>query len=134
MKERVRKVNRILSVQKQLHQLAEWRLVSLQRKEAELETNYQDLVCFLNEGHVLPDLFSVTVNRRLKGLVEEKARVHAVQLRQADAVLKELQKVKQAERMVTSLSAEQQRQDDKTELESLGERLGVPVSASFRKA
>ena len=134
MKDRLRKINRIVAVQKQLHQLAEWKLVSLRREEDALEGSRREILRFIDEGTPLSRLFSDAVSRRLKSLSEEKAKLHALQLLQEQSALQEHQRMKRAERMASALSGEVKRVKEKDALAETIEKIGATLRASFPKA
>ncbi|MEI2385837.1 flagellar biosynthesis protein R [Breoghania sp. JC706] len=78
MSDRLRQINRILKLQRQLHQLSEWMLVSLDRKNQTLLENQERVLVSLSGGDLaLHDRFIRNASRRLKTLAAEQSRVMA---------------------------------------------------------
>lgn len=123
MADRLAKIRRIQAVQAELHRLAEWRLASLARKQEELATEQTVLIASLNDEDQLHGLFVGAMARRLRALAGETERVKVAREAQADRVLDEARRLKQAERMVDRASVDHRREAEKRELQALVEAL-----------
>ncbi|PTW60171.1 hypothetical protein C8N35_105174 [Breoghania corrubedonensis] len=78
MSDRLRQINRILKLQNQLHQLSEWMLVSLDRKNQTLMENQERVLVSLSGGDLaLHDRFIRNASRRLKTIAAEQSQVIA---------------------------------------------------------
>ena len=66
MNRRLAKISRIVAVQKQIHRLAEWQLIDLQRQEAELQERARLLIESLNGDTPLHGLFVESTAKRLR--------------------------------------------------------------------
>ena len=63
MSERLKRIGRLVAVQRQLHQLNEWKLARLREDEAERVAAERDLVEALNGEASLAALFAEAVGR-----------------------------------------------------------------------
>ena len=53
MRDRLKKIERVLAVQEQLHRLAQWRMAALDREKAENASGQADLLSALNDDNQL---------------------------------------------------------------------------------
>lgn len=131
MDRRLKKVERVLAVQKQLHRLADWELASLDREKAELAAGETALVSALNGDDNLQGLFIESMARRLKALAIEAERLNqsrkVVSARLTEAGLS----VKRTERMTAKLKREMEAEIGKRGFADLLDRLGQPDDASL---
>ncbi len=132
MGNRLRAVQRILSVQAQLHRLAQWKLAELERREDGLQERHESLLRFVDEDGAYAALFGNTLMRRLRSISEEKARVTAAKHEQADKTLDELRRVGQMQRATDELEGEARQERERQELKEILELLGHRRHASPR--
>jgi hypothetical protein len=131
MDKRLRKTRRLLKVQEQLHQIAEWKLATLQRQGAELQSTQETLIATLNDDEALHGLFVEARSRRLQALAVEEGRVNAAQEEQKKAALDRAMQVKRTERMVDSLAVEHRRMTEKKDYLLLLDSLATKSGASL---
>jgi hypothetical protein len=131
MEKRLQKTKRILKVQEQLHQIAEWKLVNLQRQVVELQNTQQTLIATLNDDQLLHGLFVEARSRRLQTLAAEEGRVKVAEGEQKKAALDRAMQVKRTERMVETLSIEHRRTIEKKDYLALLDSLVTKSDASL---
>jgi hypothetical protein len=99
MNRRLRKIERLLALQEQLHRLAEWKLAALDRKKAELASDQASLVGALNRDDPLHGVFIEAMARRLNALAREADRVNRARAAASRRLTEEGLTLKRAERM-----------------------------------
>jgi hypothetical protein len=119
MRDRRRKIQRILQVQRQLHEVAEWKLAELSRRGMEIDAAKVSLIEALNEDDALQGLFIDTVAKRLTRLSGEADDVSAAKTAQAAQVLAEARRVKTTERLSGRLERETRRHQEKLDFRVL---------------
>lgn len=132
MGNRLRAVQRILSVQAQLHRLAQWKLGELERREDALQERHESLLRFVDEDGAYAALFGNTLMRRLRSISEEKAQVSTAKQEQSDKTLEELRRVGRMKRMGDELEDEARQERERQELREILELLGHRRHASPR--
>ena len=130
MKDRQKKIQRILEVQRQIHQAAEWKLAHLERRGAELDEAQMALIRSLNADDALHGLFVDTMARRLNRLSTEAERNEREQKAQAARVLAEAQRVKTTERLSSKLDQEARRADEKLTFRTILDALAKTDASS----
>lgn len=96
-KERHRKAERLVAVQRQLKRAAETRHADAMRDGARLDGETADLLAALDDGHFAP-LMLENVARRLEKVALARQQVRAAELAAADQVKAERFTLKRAER------------------------------------
>jgi len=99
MDRRLKKIERIRTVQERLHQLAEWKLGELDREKAELASGQKALIEALNQDEHLQGLFVEAMARRLNALARETDRVNLARAAQNRRLVEEGLRLKRTERM-----------------------------------
>jgi|GEM_PF-1982029 hypothetical protein len=102
--QRLKSVQRLLSLQKQMHKLAEWRLLSLQRQEADLAARQKDLLGYLDKESVFTGLFAKSLFARLKSIDESRAELALRTRDQEKEVLEECRRLGRFERGADNLA------------------------------
>lgn len=131
MQERRRKIERILQVQRQMHQIAEWKLARLQRRGIELGEAQIDLIRSLNEDSAFHGLFLDSMAHRLSRLSGEAEAVSREQARQAERVLAEARRVTTTERLSRKVDREQKQAAEKLRFRTVLEAFISRGGASF---
>jgi hypothetical protein len=103
MKDRLQKMKRIQDVQTRLHQLAEQKLVRLQREQEELKRAQVDIVEALNGDDAFHHLFVDSMAGRLNRLAVESEKITRAEMAQEKRVREEALRLKRAERMAGRL-------------------------------
>jgi len=128
---RLKKIERILAVQKRLHQLAEWRLAELDREKAELIDGQKALVAALNHDAQLQGLFVEAMARRLSALARETDRVNQARNAQFRRLVEEGLRLKRTERMTAGVRRDYRTSQSKQGFENLLETLARTDNASL---
>jgi len=132
MDRRMKKIERVLSVQKQMHRLAEWNVAAIERRKAELAANEAELFSALNDGSALQGLFIEAMARRLANLARESDKLNEVHRQMARKLTEAGLKLKRTERMSAKLRRELETANGKQEFADLLDLLGRPDGeASF---
>jgi hypothetical protein len=131
MRQRLAKVRRILRVQEQLARVEEWKLAALERRGAEVEAAERELIGALNADHELHGLFLDVMARRLCSLSEEAGRICAERDAQASRVRAQSAKLRMAERMLQTATAELRGEEAKRDLLDLIDDLAGRERASL---
>jgi hypothetical protein len=132
MRERVRKMQRIMQAQKRLHQLEELKLVRLEREEARLQGEQESLIQSLNEEGALHGLFVDAMARRLTALAREAGAVNLAQEAQSRRVLEEALRLKRSERITGKLSRQHRTAVEKKVFEDILDGIARRDDASPR--
>lgn len=131
MSERLKKMGRIHKVQKQLHKMAEWDLVRLERKGAELQTAQEETIKALNDDNQLYGLFVDAAAKRLQSLAAQATQVDAERLVQADVTMEKALQAKRTEKMVATLKDSNRKEGEKKDLLSVLEAIASRGDASL---
>ena len=118
-KSRAQRASRLLDVMKQLHRIEEYRKVELERRLDELENSQREVIHALNTDDALHGLFVDTTARFLRSLATEAQKVARANDLQAQRLLENTSKVKQAERLKETLDKDERRVEDQTQLQDI---------------
>ncbi|WP_134496210.1 hypothetical protein [Microvirga pakistanensis] len=116
MKQRLKKIDRIIKVQQHLHKNAELHLANLQRKESELKVAQEEILETMGDADVLHGLFVDVIANRLKRLALEEDRVHASIVTQKIVTTENALKVKRSEKLLSRLKEEARQGQEKKDL------------------
>ena len=119
MKARLRKLQRILKVQRQMQEIAELKLAHLEKRGAELDEAQVSLIRSLNEESPLHGLFVDMMARRLTRLTTESDRVNEMRAEQAERLLAQARRVRTTERLSGRVAREARRADEKIDFRAL---------------
>lgn len=117
MKSRAEKIARVVAVQRQLHRLAEWQLMQLQRRENELHDEERHLIGSLNDDEPPRGMFARTIVKRLNAIGRETGVVGKARQTQSDVLLAESRKLKHVEKKNDIAAAAEERDGEKRRLE-----------------
>jgi hypothetical protein len=129
--ERLKKMERIRSVQEKLHRLAEWRLAALEREKRDLNLNEEQLMEALNRDDRLQGVFVEAMARRLAALARDVERVSRAREIQGRRLLEEGMKLKLVERMSARVQREYRKEFARRGFAALLETLAKPDDASL---
>jgi len=132
MTDRLRAMQRVLKVQKQLHRLAQWKLTGLEQQEEALNGRQEHLLRFLDEEGSYTALFGEALMRRLRNVGEEKAKVLAAKQEQANQTLEESRRLGRMRNMVDELGDEARVEADRDDLRDILELINHRRNASPR--
>lgn len=128
---RLKKIERILSVQEKLHQMAEWNLARTEREKSDLQKTEVEIVSALNEDAALQGLFVDAMAKRLKKLAIEAERVERRREEEARILREEGLRLKRTERMTGRLRREVRDGEGKRGFADLVDTLVKNVDASL---
>ena len=131
MRNRLKKIERVLAVQEQLHRLAQWKMASLDREKAENASGQAGLLSALNDDGQLQGLFIEAMTRRLKALSREAERLERARRVVEEQLSEQALKLKRTERMTDRVRREHQAGRDKRLFQDLLETLAKTRDASF---
>ena len=131
MRSRLKKVERVLAVQEQLHRLAQWKMAAIEREKAELADGQVDLLSALNEDNALHGLFVEAMTRRLKALAREAERLERARRVMEEQLSQQALKLKRTERMTDRVRREDRHGRDKRLFQDLLETLAKARDASL---
>ncbi len=131
MNRRLKKIERVLAVQAQLHRLAEWKLAALDHKKAELASDEASLVGALNRDDPLHGLFVEAMARRLNALARETDRVNLARAAASRRLAEEGMALKRVERMTARVRRQYEQILGKRGFAELLDRLASSDNASL---
>ncbi|MEE1655389.1 hypothetical protein VB618_04200 [Microvirga sp. CF3062] len=131
MKQRIRKMNRILKVQERLKQEAELKVSLLEREVAELRTAQEMIIHSMNDHETLHGLFVDVAAKRLQALSTQEGHAEKAKVAQKAIALDKAMQTKRTEKMLTNLKSQDRRETEKKDLTSILELLVKGASASF---
>ncbi len=131
MKQRIRKMNRILKVQERLKQEAELKVSLLEKEAAELRTAQEAIIHSMNDHHTLHGLFVDVAAKRLQVLSMQEGHVEKAKVAQKAVAFDKALQAKRTEKMLTNLKGQDRREMEKKDLASILETLAKGSSASF---
>ena len=106
MRERLKKVERIMSVQAKLHRLAEAKLAALDREQDAVDKDSASLVDALNRDDPLHGIFVEAMAKRLKALAREADRLKHEQAAQSRRLTEAGLLLRRTERMTDKVRRE----------------------------
>jgi non-ribosomal peptide synthetase component F len=131
MKQRIRKINRILKVQQHLQKEAELKLINLEREASELRLAQETLIQTMNDHETLHGLFVDVAAKRLQRLASQATIVETAKVAQKIVTLDKAMQAKRTEKMLSGLKDQERREIEKKDLASILETLAKGGSASF---
>src|SRR3712207_3921544 len=130
MKQRIRKIDRILKVQERLKQEAELKVSFLEREVAELRASQEAIIHSMNDHDTLHGLFVDVAAKRLQALSTQEGHVEKAKVTQKAVALNKAMEAKRTEKILTNLKDKNRRETEKKDLVSILETL-AKGSASF---
>lgn len=131
MRQRLKKISRIIKVQQHLHKNAEIRLVELQRREEELKTSQEELIQTMGDRDVLHGLFTDVLAKRLKALAVEERQTQAAIVAQKYVALEKAMQVKRTEKLFSKLEGVNRKEEGKKDLLSILETISRKGNTSL---
>jgi hypothetical protein len=131
MKQRIRKMNRILKVQERLKQEAELKVSLLEQEAAELRTAQEAIIHSMNDHDTLHGLFVDVAAKRLQALSTQEVNVEKAKVVQKAVALDKAMQAKRTEKMLTNLKGQDRREIEKKDLAAILETLAKGSGASF---
>lgn len=131
MKSRLRKIERILSVQDKLHRLAEAKLAALDRQQTEIAENRASLVAAFNRDDPLHGIFVEAMAKRLTLLAREADKLKQEQEAQTRRLTEAGLMLRRTERMTERVRREYLKQLGKRTFGDFLDTLGKDDDASL---
>ncbi|WP_243374093.1 hypothetical protein [Microvirga solisilvae] len=131
MKQRLKKFDRIIKVQKHLHKNAELHLANLQRQESELKTAQEELLQTMSDRDVLHGLFTDVMAKRLKTLALEEVRTQGEIVVQKAVTMEKAMQVKRTEKVFGRIKEDTRRGQEKKDLAAILETMIQKSSTSL---
>lgn len=131
MKQRIRKIDRILKVQDRLKQEAELKVSLLEREAADLQAAQEAIIHAMNGHDALHGLFVDVAAKRLQSLSTQESHVEKAKALQKAVAFEKAMQAKRTEKMLTNLKGQNRRETEKKDLAEILETLVKGGSASF---
>jgi hypothetical protein len=131
MRQRIRKIDRILKVQQHLQREAELKLAKLEREASELKVAQETLIQTMNDHETLHGLFVDVAAKRLQGLASQAGAVERAKVVQKSVTIDKAMQAKRTEKLLSGLKDQERRETEKKDLVSILEMLSKGESASF---
>ncbi|MBA1154702.1 hypothetical protein [Microvirga mediterraneensis] len=131
MKQRIRKIDRIMKMQQHLQKEAELKLAQLERKASELKLAQETLIQTMNDHETLHGLFVDVAAKRLQALASQASVVDKAKVAQKAVTVDKAMQAKRAEKMLSGLKEQDRRESEKKDLASIIELLAKGEGASF---
>ena len=131
MKQRIRKIDRILKVQQHLQKEAELKLSTLGKEALELKAAQEATIQAMNDHATLHGLFVDVSAKRLQSLSAQASRVETAKIAQKAVVIDKAMQTKRTEKMLSSLKEQRRQESEKKDLASILEMIATGRSASF---
>jgi hypothetical protein len=131
MKQRIRKMDRILKVQEHLKKEAELRLSLLEKESTELKAAQEMIIQSMNDHETLHGLFVDVAAKRLQVLSAQASHVDKAKVQQKSITLDKAMQAKRAEKMLLNLKDQDRREVEKKDLASIIETFAKGSRASF---
>ncbi|MBK1622015.1 hypothetical protein [Afifella marina] len=130
MKDRSKKIERILQVQKKMHEVAEWELADISRQGSALDQERRALIEALNDDDTFHGLFVDAKVKRLSRLSSEADQLARRQAEQTAQVLAQARRLKTTERLSGKLERESRKAEERRSFQLLLEAFARPTDAS----
>lgn len=132
MRQRLKSLQRVLSVQKDMHRLAEWRLARIDRHLQMLRAEQERLLTHLDSEQLFATAFAKPILDRLRALEEAKARLTREREEQRQLLLEDARRMGQVTNLTRAVEEHCRRDDEKRELDAAIEAALNRAAASLR--
>ncbi|MFT0893125.1 hypothetical protein [Pseudochelatococcus sp. G4_1912] len=121
MKDRLKKIDRVIEVQHQLKRLTEWKLAIIHRDQDGLRRAQEQLIGRLNDESIHHGLFVGSMARRLARLAQEEEGLRETAKELQDKMVDEAMRLKRTERLADNMAREAEAEAEKVSLERIVE-------------
>lgn len=132
MRQRLKSLQRVLSVQKDMHRLAEWRLAALERQLEAMRQEQARLVSYLDDDSLLALSYTKTIVERLRSLEENRQGVTQARDQQRLLLLQNSRQMEQITHAAEAAADQCRRSEERRELDAAIEAALNRQRASFR--
>lgn len=119
MKDRLKKIERVVEVQHQLKRLTEWKLALIRRDQEGLRKAQEQLIGRLNDTSALHGLFVGSMARSLSRLSQEEEVLRESEKALQDKMVDDSMRLKRTERLAQNMAREADAIDEKESLERI---------------
>lgn len=121
MNDRLKKIERVVEVQRHLKRLTEWKLAILRRDEIGLRNAQEQLIGHLNDQSLHHGLFVGSMARRLSRLAQEEEALRETGKELQERIIDESMRLKRTERLAHNMAREAEAHDERSSLERIVE-------------
>lgn len=132
MRQRLKSLQRILTVQKDMHRLAEWRFAKLERQLHALHAEQKRLLSYLDDERLFTIAYTKPILERLRALEEAKARLTRQRDEQSLILLEDARRMGQVMNAAEAVAEQCRRHDEKRELDAAIDAALSRAAASLR--
>ncbi len=118
MRQRLKSLQRLLSVQKDMRRLAEWRFATLERQLAAMREEQKRLVSYLDDDRLFTLAYTGTIVERLRTLDESKERLAQERDEQRRILLQRSRRMGQIAHATDAVAEQCRRSDERRELDA----------------
>lgn len=124
MPKRQKEIGRILKLQRQLHQLSQCLLVSLEQQEHQLAESQERMLTALSGGELfMHDRFIRNASQRLKSIAAEQARVTAARETVTAEMARQSRLMQVTEKQLSQVELIERAEEEKRELNEVVEHI-----------
>lgn len=132
MRQRLKSLQRLSAVQKDMHRLAEWRFAALERQLDTLQKERDRLVSYLDDDRLFTLAYTTTIVERLRVLEETKQQVIQARDEQRLILLQNSRRMGQIAHAAAAVADQCRRSEERRELDAAIEAALNRQRASFR--
>ncbi|MGB8279257.1 MAG: hypothetical protein WCF20_15175 [Methylovirgula sp.] len=132
MRQRLKSLQRLLSVQKDMHRLAEWRFAALERQLNALRAEQKRLVSYLDDERLFTLAYTKTIVERLRALAEAEERLTRERDAQSRILLQGARRMGQVAHAAEAVAEHCRRDEERRELDAAIDAALSRPDASFR--
>lgn len=132
MRQRLKSLQRLLSVQKDMHRLAEWRFAALERQLNALRAEQKRLISYLDDERLFTLAYTKTIVERLRALAEAKERLTRERDEQSRILLQGARRMGQVAHAAEAVAEHCRRDEERRELDAAIDAALNRPDASFR--
>jgi hypothetical protein len=131
MRQRLKSLQRLHAVQKDMHRLAEWRIATLDGRLAALREEEKRLMSFLDDDRFFTLAYTKIIVEKLRALAEAKERFTRQREAQSRLMIEGARLMGQVAHAVDSVATDCRRDDEKLELDFI---IDAALNRSMSKA
>jgi len=118
MRQRLKSLQRLLSVQKDIHRLAEWRFAAIESRLAVLREEEKRLLSYLDDERFFTIAYTKTIVEKLRALAEAKERFLREREAQTKVLMEGARRMGQVTHAAEAVARECRRAEERRELDA----------------
>ncbi|TAL78625.1 MAG: hypothetical protein EPN75_10470 [Beijerinckiaceae bacterium] len=118
MRQRLKSLQRLLSVQKDIHKLAEWRFAAIENKLAVLHEEEKRLLSYLDDERFFTVAYTKTIVEKLRALAEAEERFLREREAQTKILIEGARRMGQVAHATEAVARDCRRAEERRELEA----------------